>query len=234
MPKIVDHDKRRHEIALAACRAIAKKGLDAVTLADIAKESGYTTGMLAHYYSTKWDVILAALRLMHDRLEKRLSQRLNGQEIDLVDLLKDALPTNPEHRAESAAWLTFWGVAIGRPHLLKWSAKIHSDWRALVRYCVVETTPGARSWPPDLIEDVVSSIIFFMDGLYVKALTRASVYPPKDQVRLLRAHVDALMSWAAARVPEAPKGGIARGAPAPVAAPTQRPSGRRIKAAPTL
>lgn len=196
MPKIVDHDKRRQEIALAACQAIAKNGLDAVTLLDIAREAGCTTGMLAHYFNTKWDVIIAALRLMHVRLEKRLSNGLNNQNVRLEEILKDALPTTPEHRAESAAWLTFWGVAISRPELLEQTDQMHSDWRSLIRRCVLETTAESRAWPDELIEDVVSSIIFFMDGVYVKTLTRGAMFPPTEQLRLLRAHVEALLAWA--------------------------------------
>jgi TetR/AcrR family transcriptional regulator, transcriptional repressor of bet genes len=206
MPKIVDHDERRQEIALAACQAIAKKGLDAVRLSDIAREAGCTTGMLAHYFTTKWDVILAALRLMHVRLERRLSDRLRDQEIGLADLLQDALPTTPEYRAESAAWLTFWGVAVSRPDLLKRTAQMHSDWRSLVRRCVLETTPAARTWPEELTEDVVSSIIFFMDGLYVKALTQPDLFPPKEQLRLWRAHIEALLSAASAVANQGPVG----------------------------
>jgi TetR/AcrR family transcriptional regulator, transcriptional repressor of bet genes len=196
MPKIVDHGERRQEIALAACQAIAKFGLDAVTLVDIATEAGCTTGMLAHYFKTKWDVIIAALRLMHVRLEKRLSDGLNTDNVRLEDILEDALPTTLEHRFESAAWLTFWGVAISRPELLDQTEQIHSDWRALVRRCVLRTTASSCSWSDELIEDVVSSIILFMDGMHVKALTRASMFPPTEQVRLLRAHVEALLAWA--------------------------------------
>jgi TetR/AcrR family transcriptional regulator, transcriptional repressor of bet genes len=227
MPKIVDHAERRHEIALAACQAIAKKGLDAVTLVDIAREAGCTTGMLAHYFSTKWDVILAALRLMHVRLEKRLSDGLRTRDIGLADLLEVALPTTPEHRAESAAWLTFWGVAISRPELLERTVEMHSDWRSLVRRCVVETTMGARSWPEDLIEDVVSSIVFFMDGVYVKTLTRASMFPAKEQTRLLRAHLKALVAWAEVEARQRPE---RRPASPRVRAPLRATVGRRLKA----
>ncbi|MGQ0486703.1 MAG: TetR/AcrR family transcriptional regulator [Hyphomicrobiales bacterium] len=198
MPKIVDHNARRVNIALAACKAIVKRGLKAVTLADIAKEAGCTTGMLAHYFNTKWDVILAALRLMHVRLEKRLSHRLSDQDAELVDILGDALPTTAEHRAEIAAWLTFWGVAANASDLLKSTAKLHTDWRRLVRRCLLETIKGAREWPSELIEDVVSSIVLFMDGIYVKALTRPSMYPAKEQVRLLKSHIEAMLDWARA------------------------------------
>jgi AcrR family transcriptional regulator len=169
--------------------------LDNVTLADIAQEAGYTTGMIAHYYETKWDVILAALRLMHDRLGEKLSDGIQAER-SLAELLSDLLPTDPELKSESRAWLAFWAVAVSRPQLVKWSSKIHTDWRALIKRCVRATTPAAGRWQDSLLEDVVSSIILFMDGLYIKALTRPSAYPTKDQIRLLRLHLEALMQWA--------------------------------------
>ena len=195
MPKIVDHAARRHEIALAACRSISSRGLDNVTLAHIAQEAGYTTGMIAHYYETKWDVVLAALRLMHDRLGEKLSAGIQADR-SLAELLSDLLPTNPEQKSESRAWLAFWAVAVSRPKLVKWSSDIHTDWRALIKRCICAMTPGAARWKEPLLEDVVSSIILFMDGLFIKALTRSSAYPPKDQMRLLGQHLEALIEWA--------------------------------------
>jgi TetR/AcrR family transcriptional regulator, transcriptional repressor of bet genes len=195
VPKIVDHAARRHEIALAACRSISSRGLDNVTLAHIAQEAGYTTGMIAHYYETKWDVILAALRLMHDRLGEKLSGGIQAER-SLAELLSDLLPSSPELKSESRAWLAFWAVAVSRPQLVRWSSSIHTDWRALIKRCVRAMTPAAAHWKDSLLEDVVSSIILFMDGLYVKALTRPSAYPTKDQIRLLRQHLEALIEWA--------------------------------------
>jgi AcrR family transcriptional regulator len=194
MPKVVDHSARRHVIALAACRAIAKYGLDSVTLVDIAGEAGQTTGMLAHYYKTKWDLILAALRLMHVRLESRLSERLE-KGTGLIDLLQDALPIEAEQRSETAAWLTFWSAGLNRPDLLKWSAKMHTEWRSLIKRCLLETTPSARQWPEDLIDNAVSSIVIFMDGIHLKAMTRSSIYTSKVVTGLLRSHIESLILW---------------------------------------
>ncbi|MEA2782389.1 MAG: hypothetical protein QOK29_3933 [Rhodospirillaceae bacterium] len=200
MPKIVDHDARRNEIALAACRALAKRGLDSVTLADIAKEAGRTTGMLAHYYPSKWDLILSALRFMHVRLEQRLSKKLVG-ETTLLELLQDALPIKVERRAEAAAWLTFWAAAASKPDLLKISAKTHEDWRSLIRRCVIETNHDAKDWPEDMIEHVVSSIILFMDGLYAKAMTCPAVYKPGVQIELMSRHLESLLMWVRSKRP---------------------------------
>lgn len=196
MPKVVNHAKRRDDIASAACRAIAKYGLDDVTLVQIAKESGHTTGMLAHYFPSKWDVIIAALELMHVRIEKRLSLRLNSQAGDMADLMRDVLPLDEERRAESAAWLTFWGAALKRPDLLEMSNQTHVDWRALIRRCLLVSTPAAAYWQETVMTHVVSSIVVFMDGLYVKALTRASAYTETMQIELLTTHIGCLLSWA--------------------------------------
>jgi TetR/AcrR family transcriptional regulator, transcriptional repressor of bet genes len=196
MPKIVDHDERRRDIALAACRAISKKGLEKVTLVDVAREEGFTTGMLAHYYQTKWEVVLAALRLMHLQLEARLEERLQRREMTLIDLLQSALPLTASTRAEAAAWLSLWGLAVTQPELLKWPQDIHADWRELIRRCVITSIDDASHWPDRLLDDVVSSIICFMDGLTVKALTRPRFYTRAEQLRLLKMHVDAVVAYA--------------------------------------
>src|SRR5438552_9568935 len=75
MPKIVDHEQRRDQIALVACRVVAENGFDQATIVRIAREAGYTTGMVAHYFDTKQDIIIAALRLILRRIEERLTRQ---------------------------------------------------------------------------------------------------------------------------------------------------------------
>ena len=72
MPKLVDHARRRDEIALIACQVVAQGGFAQATVANIARTAGYTTGMVAHYYSSKQEIILAALRLILRRMDQRL------------------------------------------------------------------------------------------------------------------------------------------------------------------
>ena len=72
MPKAVDHDQRREQIAQAACSVVASHGFEQATVVRIARAAGYTTGMLPHYFSSKQDIMLAALRLSLLRIEARL------------------------------------------------------------------------------------------------------------------------------------------------------------------
>jgi hypothetical protein len=46
------------------------------------------------------------------------------------------------------------------------------------------------------MEHVVSSIMLFTDGIYVKAITRPGIYTPAMQVTLMGEHLDAVLAWA--------------------------------------
>src|ERR1700722_9297460 len=109
MPKIVDHAKRREEIALGACKVVASRGFEQATVARIARGAGYTTGMVAHYFESKQDIILAALRLMLLRVEERLTRERQSGEANLLDVLSETLAIDAQRFTESAFWMAFWG-----------------------------------------------------------------------------------------------------------------------------
>ena len=92
MPKIVDHAQRRDQIAQVACRVVAAHGFEQATIVRIARAAGYTTGMLAHYFDSKQEIILAALRLIMRRMEQRLTQPQPGNGSNLYTVLSEALP----------------------------------------------------------------------------------------------------------------------------------------------
>jgi len=62
MPKLVDHEQRRRELAKAAVRVIARDGLEAATTRAVATESGWSTGVLKHYFDGRDDILRYALR----------------------------------------------------------------------------------------------------------------------------------------------------------------------------
>ena len=53
MPKIVDHDKYRKELADKCMDLFSKKGYSNVTMREISKELGVSTGSLYHYFPNK-------------------------------------------------------------------------------------------------------------------------------------------------------------------------------------
>ncbi|MBS1890927.1 MAG: TetR family transcriptional regulator, partial [Actinobacteria bacterium] len=93
MPKKVDHDARREELVLAAWRVIAANGIDEVTIRDIARESGYSSGVLAHYFKNKDDLLAHALQLSHTRIRKRYDAEVE-ETSSAVDALRAILIDN--------------------------------------------------------------------------------------------------------------------------------------------
>src|SRR3569833_3818232 len=100
MPKIVAHNERRDLIALVACRVVAENGFDQATIVRIAREAVYTTGMVAHYFDTKQDIIIAALRLILRRIEERLTK----PSTDLLAVLSEAMPVDEQSINECTIW----------------------------------------------------------------------------------------------------------------------------------
>ena len=140
MPKIVDHEQRRDQIALVACRVVAEYGFEQATIVRIAREAGYTTGMVAHYFDTKQDIIIAALRLILRRVEERLTRSGAGGQPDLLTLLTEALPLDDTRYTECAFWIAFWGQVPADRRLKRINAGLHREYLRLFERCL------ARGW----------------------------------------------------------------------------------------
>jgi AcrR family transcriptional regulator len=148
MPKIVDHAQRRDEIALVACRVVAAHGFDRASMVRIAREAGYTTGMLAHYFDSKQDIIIAALRLILRRIDERLSRPAQGApRPDLLELLLEALPIDAHRHIECAFWITFWGQVTADKHLKRINAWVHREYLRLFERCLDVSWQEWQQWP---------------------------------------------------------------------------------------
>ena len=119
MPKEVDHEARRRDLADAAIHVIAREGLAATTLAMIADESGWSIGSIRHYFPTKNGLIESALWRVGERLDERIRRRTAGG-MTLAELRVTAvelLPLDAARREESRVWLAFAAQAAFEPEL---------------------------------------------------------------------------------------------------------------------
>jgi AcrR family transcriptional regulator len=192
MPKIVDHNERRDQIALVACRVVAENGFDQATIVRIAREAGYTTGMVAHYFDTKQDIIIAALRLVLRRIEERLTK----PSTDLLTLLSESLPIDEQRFIECAFWSAFWGQVSADKKLKRINAWVHREYMRLYERCLSE---GWDIWPqlsPATRDQVLGSVVAFINGLTASAVPNPSDWPAAKQVEQLRLQLELLHAWA--------------------------------------
>ena len=57
MPKIVDHDARRVDLARAAAAVARRDGIDEVTVRNVASQAGVSAGALRHYFPRQADLL---------------------------------------------------------------------------------------------------------------------------------------------------------------------------------
>lgn len=76
MPKRVDHEERRRQIAEALWRVASTRGIDKVGLREIAAEAGMSLGQLQHYFSGKDALLVFALEHIGQLASRRIQDRI--------------------------------------------------------------------------------------------------------------------------------------------------------------
>jgi AcrR family transcriptional regulator len=110
MPKKVDLKKRHEDLARAAVLAICKNGLNDVTLASVAKESGWSIGALTHYIKSKDELLMMAAEYANRELLQRMQPiraKYKGLEA-LRHAAYLALPYNQQIPGIRNIWFGFW------------------------------------------------------------------------------------------------------------------------------
>ncbi|HTL20730.1 MAG TPA: TetR family transcriptional regulator C-terminal domain-containing protein [Steroidobacteraceae bacterium] len=194
MPKIVDHEQRRDEIALIACRVVARYGFEQATIVRIARAAGCTTGMIAHYFETKQDIILAALRLILRRIEERLSQAEGDS--GLLTLLSEALPIDETRYIECAVWMAFWGQVPSDKRLKRLNGWLHREYLRLFERCLARGWSEWPRWPPTTRAQVLRSVITFINGVTASTVASRAEWPAARQIEQLRLQLELLHAWA--------------------------------------
>jgi AcrR family transcriptional regulator len=197
MPKIVDHGRRRDEIALVACHVVAEHGFDQATIVRIAREAGYTTGMVAHYFDTKQDIVIAALRLILRRIEERLTAAAGQHEPELLALLTEALPVDATRFTECAFWTAFWGQVSADKRLKRINTWMHREYLKLFERCLARGWPEWGQWPPQLRDQVLRSVVTFINGLTASVVATPRDWPAARQIGQLQLQLEMLHGWAA-------------------------------------
>jgi AcrR family transcriptional regulator len=172
MPKTVDRSERREVLLAAVWRVIARGGLERATIRTIAEETGWSTGVLAHYFDDKEDILASALQLSHERITARWDEKLAGLEglEALRELVLDNLPLDDERELETRFHFNYWtrlltreGLAAAQwrqgPQLVDRLTALVEEARALGQIHVAE--PSA---------DLAERLLALIDGLSLHAL----------------------------------------------------------------
>jgi AcrR family transcriptional regulator len=172
VPKAVDHDQRRAELAEAARRLIAKGGLEAATVRAISAEAGYSTGVLTHVFPDKDAVVLAALNASIELSRKRREQmttQWRGR-AGLRELLHAELPVDDASRSDEHIWIAFWAQAAFSERLAAEQRAVNHEWRALILRLLAEGVEDGDLREGLDLDYEADRIVAIIDGLGTSAL----------------------------------------------------------------
>ena len=114
MPKIVNHEERREFIAQVCAEIIAEQGLEQATIREIAVRTGFSKGVIEHYFKDKRHIIDMALEWISQRYLQREHRAVAGKQglVALKARLTFSLPLTKESVQEWKIRLRFWSIAV--------------------------------------------------------------------------------------------------------------------------
>ena len=152
MPKIVDRDARRAEIAEAVMRVIARDGIEGASVRTIAAESGWSAGAVRHYFSSQDELLGFAADFVMRRIEGRLQAAIDDGarpgRARVTHLLEQLLPLDGERIAESRVWLALLVRCSRDPGLDELRLRGWDGQRELCRMAVCELR--GLPWPASI------------------------------------------------------------------------------------
>ncbi|RFU19166.1 TetR/AcrR family transcriptional regulator [Geodermatophilus marinus] len=195
MPRVVDAEQRRRELAEAVWRVIRRDGVPGASVRAVAREAGTSMGALRHWFATQDELLRFAMTLVLERASARIEAVVaEGGPLEgrVVRLLEETLPLDDERRAEAEVWLALTARALVDPDLAELRDRsadgLHLLCGAVLR-ALAEDGRLRTGLDPALETERLYALL---DGLAVHALTRPSALPP-DRVRwVLAAHLDDL------------------------------------------
>ncbi|ERK69927.1 transcriptional regulator, TetR family, partial [Leifsonia aquatica ATCC 14665] len=101
MPRTIDRDARKAQLAEAVWRVIVERGIGAVSVRTVAAEAGVAVGSLRHIFPTRTELLEFSAELMVDRATARiLALPVGDPREHALDVLRQLLPLTPDSRAE--------------------------------------------------------------------------------------------------------------------------------------
>ena len=194
MPKIVDHELRRQELLAATWQVIARTGIIGVTTREIAREAGVSTGVLAHYFADKEELLAAALRLSHQQVYTRILERTQGlMGLDAIRVIMlEALPLDSQRMLEAQIEMSFLSLALGNSGLRELQHEEFERFWDTLHYRVGEAQKLGQIWPDADPSDITHELVILVEGMSQEAVLYPSRATAQRQCQTLDAVLDRL------------------------------------------
>lgn len=177
MPKLIDHQERREEIAEATWRVILRDGVAAASVRTVATEAGRSIGSLRHVFTSQSELLVFALQLVIDRVSARVStmppRRTAVATVEAV--AAEFIPLDHNRRREMEVYLALFSAASSNADLRGVRDSAHQALREGCRWMI-----GRLEASGDLTPDADRELETLRLHALVDGLAAHLVYEPID------------------------------------------------------
>ncbi|PZD95853.1 TetR family transcriptional regulator [Paenibacillus sambharensis] len=192
MPKNVNHEEKKDQIAEAAWRVILNHGMEGASVRNIAVEAGISVGALRHYFATQDELLVYAMTLVTEKVKERVEHiaalDLPPQE-KVIKILCEIVPLNKQTMTEMEVWFSF---IIHLRHKGDRFA-LQSDGVLNGIRAVVEYLDANRMLLPGLDQAVETERLYaLVDGIALHAMLEPQRLKREQIVAVLTRHIQSI------------------------------------------
>jgi len=194
MPKIVDRDSQRAKFAEAAMSLIAQHGLEGVTMRAVAAEAGQSYGSLFHYFNSKDELLMEAVRhstAMQSQRIQAFTSKYSGLKA-LEHLLCDDAIISETTRDDWIVWLTFLYKATLQASFATAYAEMIEGWQEIIASLLEDAKQAGEIRHELDVEFEATAIWAYSAGVGQLGLLHRNLLPVKVQKQLISAYLDKL------------------------------------------
>lgn len=181
MPKLGMEPIRKEALVRATIAEIGANGSLDVTVAQIARRAGMSSGLAHHYFGGKEDIFLAAMRhtLSVYAAEVRGALTMASSPNERVEAIVRAGFSQSNFRKDIlAAWLNFYVLANTNAHANRLLRVYQSRLRANLRHALRPNYSGKAN-------ELADRLAALIDGVYLQVGLNQDVYDRESAVKLV-------------------------------------------------
>ena len=194
MPKIVDHDRQRVLFAEAALRLVAQEGLEGLTMRKVAAEAGLSYGSLFHYFDSKDELLLFAIRHSTSQQGRRVNEysvRYKGLKA-LEQLMSDDALIDESSRDEWLVWLAFLYKAALKESFAEMHAELIDGWVARIQGLLEDAREAGEIRKDIDIPFESMALWVYSAGIGQQGRLNSARFPLRVQQKLITSYLDKL------------------------------------------
>lgn len=181
-------EQRRAQLINAAVETIGEVGLADITLSQVAKEAGMSTGIVSHYFGDKEGLLKATmskiLRDLHDDIVAYRARANSDPRSQLFAIINGNFAPSQTSETSMRTWLNFWSASMYNADLRR--LQRINDHRLYSNICF----QFQRALPQASARKAARGLAAMIDGLWLRSSLTGEQFDVQQASLLARDYID--------------------------------------------